>query len=438
MLSWKLEVDRSDILLSKMVKDSYFDICCTTDVGGNKIKLTADEICILMLPYITKDTLDRCLINNDMISKYLLRLLIKLNPDINFKNHTSNNLENPLHFELIKHKIKTTSNYDFAHMYEYVENICLSASEVKDTNTIKKILKICDRTMYNFLAWCCDKSKSEKTILYLLDNFDLSGIVGQPTVLGKTALIYACENGLTEVALKILELFGPKCNIGQVDYHYKNTVLIHACIKSMTHVALKILEFPKECNIGQVSYKGDTALIGACRNILSDVALKIIELYGSECNVSQTTLIYKFTALMWACKKRLSEVALKMIDKFGLDCNIGCVNKHGNTAFIWACENGLTEVIIKMIDTFGPECKYGHSNKIGFTGLMCACAKKLTDTALLLLDRLGPECNIEQINTGDSIYDPERKGKTACDLARDNNMLDVVEAISKVQKDNHI
>jgi ankyrin repeat protein len=122
------------------------------------------------------------------------------------------------------------------------------------------------------------------------------------------------------------------------------TTLMYACSYGISDVALKLLDMSNSfdiCKLKQVDKYGETALIIACQYRMSDVALKILNL---KCN-SEYIDKHGNTALIWACINRMSEVALKLLN---MDCEPEQINKLGVTASIYAQQNGMDEVIIKI------------------------------------------------------------------------------------------
>ena len=150
----------------------------------------------------------------------------------------------------------------------------------------------------------------------------------------------SCKNNDIYNALRLLN----EQNYNQIDYidEYGNTSLIWACRNGMSEIALKIIKTGL-CKLDQIDHYGNTALIFACENSLSEVALELIKTGQSK---PEQINITEDTALIFACKNKLSEVALKLIKT--CRSNQNQVNNVGETALFWAYTNDLTEVEIEL------------------------------------------------------------------------------------------
>ena len=144
-----------------------------------------------------------------------------------------------------------------------------------------------------------------------------------------TLLMILCEKTrgypFKSTILELLTLGPSCCNLKQVnDNGY--TALMIACHNKMTDVALKILEYgPEECNLKHVSYNvynGYTTLMIACHNKMTDVALKILEYGPEECNLNYKASD-KFNALYYAKQKKLKSVINK-IKEYNSEENNSC------------------------------------------------------------------------------------------------------------------
>jgi len=141
-------------------------------------------------------------------------------------------------------------------------------------------------------------------------------------------LIKACENNDIEKALDLImnikqriikddvllmplifELYKVQLkmnndtNLGSVDV-YGKTALIWACQNKMTEVALELIK-TGHANFEQVDKNSNTALILACRNAMKEVALELIN--TGKSNPYQYDKDGK-TAFLWACEKGMKEV----------------------------------------------------------------------------------------------------------------------------------
>ena len=94
----------------------------------------------------------------------------------------------------------------------------------------------------------------------------------------------------------MISAFGDKCMPELLDLH-NNTVLIWACQNKLDYLALKLIDvFENKCKVGQVNnVQNITALSIACIYKLENVALKLIEKFGDKCNYYNKDINYKTT-----------------------------------------------------------------------------------------------------------------------------------------------
>jgi len=97
------------------------------------------------------------------------------------------------------------------------------------------------------------------------------------------------------------------------NYYYETdnyeTALIYACKNKLSHIAIELIKI-KYSNPGQIDEYNNTALIYACQNQLSDVALELIKTNNSNPKHENNV---KETAFTLACKKKLLDVVLELI-----------------------------------------------------------------------------------------------------------------------------
>jgi len=124
---------------------------------------------------------------------------------------------------------------------------------------------------------------------------------------GNTALILACDNKMTEVALELIKT--GHANPEQINNNYGNTALILACENIMTEVTLELIK-TGHVNPEQINNNyGNTALILACRNEMKEVALELIKTgHVKPDHIAQDGT----TALSWACEKDMKDVAYEL------------------------------------------------------------------------------------------------------------------------------
>jgi hypothetical protein len=163
---------------------------------------------------------------------------------------------------------------------------------------------------------------------------------------GKTALIYACEKEMSDVALALIAT-GRYSHPEIADDNGK-TALIYACEKEMSDVALALIR-NGDSNPTQVDNTRNTALMNACMLEMPDVALALIETRNSkpeQVNRSGST------ALIYACMLEMPDVALALI-RTG-DSNPSQVDRYGTTALSFAQENNMQEVVELLLQVAPP------------------------------------------------------------------------------------
>jgi ankyrin repeat protein len=282
-----MEILKTDIdTTNDLIKGTVFETYATTNVGADydTVKMDLDEATVynLLSGFNSVDVIKKTIVDkNAMIVIYMIQF-----------------------YRLTGEQVKISKNNKYKYLY-YKEII-------PKTNDFDYTLCIDD----------------------ILNGHILSNISDKSNV---TALIYACKNKMTEVALKLLDM---NCKPEQVNKH-GNTALILACYKGkgMKEVALKLLDM--NCNPEQVNKHGNTASILACEKGMKEVVLKLLDM---NCNSEQVNKNGN-TALIYACSKGMTEVALKLLD---MNCKPEHVNKNRDTALILACDKGMTEVANKI------------------------------------------------------------------------------------------
>jgi len=308
-------ISKDDIFIHKSLKKSYFDIYLNSNVGDNNMKISYEELFVLMLPLINiNDLIDKCSLDKDKISKLLTNLLIDLNSDTLDINETQILVDNPIYMKLLKHKIKSTSEYNFNNIFDELVKIC-NSNCFTQIKKYKKLISFKDQTNINLLIWACKNNKSQEEILLLLTNFKELYKPEQVNDKGSTALYWACKNKMNYVAIKLID------------------------------------EYKELCKPEQVNDKGNTALLWACYHKMNDVAIKLIDEFKQLCKPEQVDNLGS-TSLYWACRNKINDVAIKLIDEFKELCKPEQVNDKGNTALYWACTNKMYDVSIKLIHEF--------------------------------------------------------------------------------------
>jgi hypothetical protein len=159
----------------------------------------------------------------------------------------------------------------------------------------------------------------------------------------------------TKIALQLIETKGlEKGYLAQINED-GNTALLLACINNMTKVALKLItKFGDQVNPGQINKNEDTALSWACFNKMDEVALELIKLGDQVIPGQINEDKNKNTALICACRNNMTEVALELITEFGDQVNPGQINENGETALKFACFNKMTDVMLELFKIYKP------------------------------------------------------------------------------------
>jgi len=269
--------------------------------------------------------------------------------------------------------------------------------------------------------------------------------LGQVEPTGYTALVYACQEAMPDVAMALIQTGQSH---PEIIPRWSNSALMWACINNMEDVITALLQTGQsnpgyvindktalmyackhvhnnkpiidliqtgESKPGQVNNDGDTALIIASQHYWhTEAALALIETGESkpeQVNRRQITALRwacwsgnkplamaliqtgqsnpgivddeHFTALMWACKQKVSEVALALLQTGESKPGHVDEEENKNTALIFACEKNMPEVAMALIQT--GESKPGQVNRLGNTALAFACQNNMPEVALALI-----------------------------------------------------
>ena len=192
-------------------------------------------------------------------------------------------------------------NNDFIEMINWVvltgsklftkENVVNKLDELGVKDKVDEII----RTVSQYFKQPTVLLKQIDSIPYLTNLVDKDGM---------TALMKAAGAGLSDVALKLIEM-GAK-----IDEKDENgmTALMHAAKERMSDVAIKLIEMGAK--IDEKYEDGTTVLMDAASEGLSDVAIKLIEMGARIDEKNQNGM----TALMKAAGAGESDVAIKLIE----------------------------------------------------------------------------------------------------------------------------
>lgn len=193
-----------------------------------------------------------------------------------------------------------------------------------------------------------------------------------------TAFGFACEQGMVQVANKILDKYGSKCfkkgdnyelekaisyGLNDIalkllkDYNCTPTVeMLEIAIKSNNRTLCVVLMDNLKDHELKLSGKSSILASAMYENIF-DLALILIDKFGEKCCPAQLSPYNLNTPLIEACKRKYENIAIKLIETFGLDiCNAYHVNKYNETALSIAKINGLN-IFIKKFEELTDKAK---------------------------------------------------------------------------------
>jgi hypothetical protein len=157
--------------------------------------------------------------------------------------------------------------------------------------------------------------------------------------LDSNALIDAAYRGELARVKEIIQ--GMKTNGVDIDHQdcYGWTALMRACYNRQTEVALELLKVDG-IDVNVQNRDGYTALIWACCKGLTEVAIELLKVDGIDVNVQDS---YGGTALMRACLYGHADIALALLRDPRVDRHIK--DRHGSNALACARNKGLTAVV---------------------------------------------------------------------------------------------
>jgi ankyrin repeat protein len=247
---------------------------------------------------------------------------------------------------------------------------------------------------------------------YRLDTSDISG---------NTALMLACKNNLSEVALKIIKKYSRRSGIEKYNI-YSETPFFLSCKQQFMSqdVPLFIIKcMPYESDMGRVNINGDTALIWACCNNKAEVVEKMIINYYDICNPGNISN-KKYTAFLFACTNGMSNIvdtmikypkifnitftnnseylhclfnkniqgqAIDYIKKYNNELNLRYINNLGQTLLSVACINKSPLIALHLLSTYPDKCNIGYVDNSGSTELSWACQYNLKPIIYVLLSQ---------------------------------------------------
>jgi len=149
-------------------------------------------------------------------------------------------------------------------------------------------------------------------------------------------------NNLKRVANELIEFVD--FNLISTDANGRNA-LSYACENGMTEIVMKIIRKDKRAANSSDLF-GRTPLFFASQKGMIDVEIKLLKITKVKLNPNSIDSFGK-TPLMYACKKGISELAIELI-KTG-DCLPNQLDFHNNSALLYATQSKLYNVIIELL-----------------------------------------------------------------------------------------
>ena len=227
-------------------------------------------------------------------------------------------------------------------------------------------------------ATCKDTAKTpfgQKAKAILVELTQLAAFMSNVNVKdkdGRTPLIWAVEEGHTEVAK---ELIGAKADVNVKDERSRAPLML-AVEKGHAEVAKELIDAKAD-----VHFKGmcdDTPLILAVKEGHAEVAKELID---AKADVNVKDNKHGRTPLIWAVLKGRTEVAKELI---GAKADVNVKDNRGKTPLIWAAENenGRTELAKELITA---KADVNVKDKFGKAPLIWAVLNGHTEVAKELI-----------------------------------------------------
>lgn len=312
------------------INNDYEDVLNIMDVNGdnlivNSMKNNRYEIFIELFQFYINDS------HKDKNITCLIIKALQLGVEellIKFIDYLINNVT--YNFDYI---IDNYNLLEYKNTFIIKSSLLIITCYYKQSNVALKLIDIHDKM-------------KEKYKTFKLDYIDKND---------NTALSVACENELTDIALRLIKEY---CKNGINTSEYKklgalnnegNTPLSIACQKKLSIVALELLKTGR-ANQAVHNNIQMTPLMFACENKLEGVALEILKL--GKCNIDVRDIVYNKDALSWACDKKLKNVANEILNYYRINrINLTFVlDNDWNTPLILACKNRMSDIAIKIIE----------------------------------------------------------------------------------------
>lgn len=291
-----------------------------------------------------------------------------------------------------------------------------------------------------------DNEHNESLIMLMMNNFRYSLNVGYTRHVAKnysysdsdeheyneTALILACNLGMENLAIKIIDLYRDSCKINEC--YEDETVFVLAMGEKMDRLVHKIYkDYNSILLIEPIEYS-NSILHSTIRLGYTDIAMDMIKEYPSRCYPTYANC-YNITSFMSCCQYGHSDLAILMIDTFGFDILPSLANgyeKEKYNSLMYACENNLFYVVKKLIDTFELDSGLEHScNDIKLNAFEIACSRGQYEIVCYLIETVGHvfKLNKDTIN---------KSFRLACTNNHFNIAFKLVESFFKPNYNNDI
>ncbi|ETW01979.1 serine/threonine protein kinase [Aphanomyces invadans] len=223
--------------------------------------------------------------------------------------------------------------------------------------------------------------------------------------LGETPLIVAskCGNvGVVDLLLKHVHV-----QVNELSRHYSRTALMYACDNGHTDVVAALLQH-KDINVNLENESEETALMFAANAAILRMLLARPEIHSiNKRNTSGNAVVNH------AAWRGLTDVMQVLLAQPDIDVNFE--NRAGNTVLYHACSEGFPEVACMLLAW--PHINVNFGSRTGCEPLMAPCIKGQATVVRMMLTK--PDINVNLF----------KDGTTPLHAAIKHDHLDVVDAL---------
>ena len=235
--------------------------------------------------------------------------------------------------------------------------------------------------------------------------------VNQPIYLnGSTPLMFAAENGHTDIVGMLLKI--PGIDVNQAN-NFASTALMFAAKNGHAEIVEMLLKIPG-IDVNKANNNGWTALMLAAENGHTKIVEMLLKIPGIDVNQANN---FASTALMFAAKNGHTKIVEMLLKIPGFDINQA--NNFGLTALMFAASYGHTKVVEMLLKI--PGIDINQANIFGSTALIFAAQVGHADIVEMLLKIPGIEVNKADNN-----------GSTALMFAAYHGHTKIVEMLLKI------